>query len=112
MASRRRSLMAGQMTPAKLTDRTVGAWLNPGEVENMRDLLARSATTTGNESRKLVQEAWRQFHGAWGYNLAVGEVIAWWAEDRRQRACIEWLRDHPGRLIDEFGPFDDHRADL
>jgi len=112
MAARRRTLAPALLIPEKLTDRRVSTWLTPREVDALQDLLARSAATTGNEAWKLQREAWGLFHGAWENRGTADDLVAQWAEDRRQRACAAWVREQPGRTMADLGPFDDHLADL
>ncbi|MDH6237052.1 hypothetical protein H4V99_001797 [Cryobacterium sp. CG_9.6] len=71
----------------------------------MRDLLTRAARADAFDAHKLRQEAWRDFHGAWGHKGTTAQLIAWWADERRQRACAEWVLAHPGSKLADFRPF-------
>ena len=107
-----RASVAKDAPDAKLSQRGVNVWLTAAVIDNMRDLWDASNGPDVTERWQAQRDAWRLYSGAWSFPGTFDELLTMWAEDRRESACVAWVRAAPGRSIVNFGPFGSARHDL
>lgn len=90
----------------RLNRRGVDEWLTTADCDSLSALLGAAASEPDiGKKWALRRSAYGLYERSWGFGGDIEELLLMWAEERRQRACLEWVRAEGGRSLDEFQPF-------